>query len=90
MGRPWPEPGQPLFTEQDTEDVFEYFREKELECPGCGHPRDESMDKANQLAYVAEPVRCFACQARDQRAEKWHRAGGDSAGIKFSVISPND
>lgn len=90
MGRPWPQPGEQLFTPQDTADVLEYMREKALECPGCGHPRDESMAKENQHAYDAEPVRCFACAARDRRADRFHKDGGLSAGLKFSITSLND
>lgn len=90
MGRPWPQAGEPLFTDQDTEEILEYFREKALECPGCGHPRDESMAKENQFAYAAEPIRCHACKARDEAAQEWVRKRGDSAGINFSVFRPND
>src|SRR5690606_21194913 len=31
-------------------------------CPGCGEPRHESTDPANENAYtVGPPWRCFAC-----------------------------
>lgn len=45
-------------------------------CSGCGHPLSESMDAANQFAYRAEPVRCFACAAADTAADKQENKSG--------------
>ena len=66
------------------------MREKALECSGCGLPRDETMDRDNQHAYDSDPIRCHACAARDRRAQGFHRDGGDSAGIRFSITKESD
>jgi len=36
-------------------------------CPGCGHPRHESMDKERRGEYAVTTTRCFACQAVGER-----------------------
>ena len=57
-------------------------------CPGCGHPRDESMDKAHQHDYAASSIRCFACKAVSERAEEMRKAAGDQpmpGGIYWSA-----
>ncbi len=36
-------------------------------CPGCGHPRHESMDKEHRGEYAVTTTRCFACQAVGER-----------------------
>lgn len=61
MGGPWPGPGQPLWTEVDREAVFEYLREEKLLCPGCGHPRDETMDPEAEGHFRARSYKCHAC-----------------------------
>lgn len=56
-------------------------------CDGCGQPRSESMDRENEYAYKAEPVRCHACAAL-ARATRDFTAGdhpGSSDGLAFTV-----
>jgi DNA-directed RNA polymerase subunit N (RpoN/RPB10) len=55
--------------------VFEAER-----CTGCGHPLSESMDVANARAYVSPfPMRCHACTAIAERAEKYADTNAPSA-----------
>lgn len=85
MGRPWPRPGEPLFTEEDTEAALEWIRERDLKCPGCGQPRDESMAPENQNRYRAHPIRCHACAARERAAEQRRKQENDPSGLMWSV-----
>lgn len=50
---------------------MEWIEYLNLLCPGCGHPRDESFDPANEDHYDAKPFTCHACHARDRKA--WNR-----------------
>lgn len=53
------------------EDVDEALAFEEFEaenCPGCGEPKIETFDPANEWAYRAVAVACHACAAR-KRAE---------------------
>lgn len=85
MGRPWPQPGEPLWLEDDTEAVLEWMREKALECVGCGLPRDETMDRDNDGAYISEPIKCHACAARDRAADAFTKQEHESYGLMFSI-----
>lgn len=41
-------------------------------CPGCGQPRHESMDPANEHRYHADlPLRCHACTAQVRRVKEY-------------------
>lgn len=61
-------------------------------CPGgCGYPKVESMDVANESRYDAVAVRCFACEARDKAGKKWATdENSDTAGLLFSVVEDAD
>lgn len=85
MGRPWPQSGEPLFTEEDTDAVLEWQREQNLKCPGCGLPRDETMQKEHQGHYKASSLRCHACAERDRAAKEFHSQEHDDAGLFFTV-----
>ena len=61
------------------------MREKALACTGCGLPRDETMAKEAQFAYVSEPIRCHACAARDRAAHDFTRGEHDDAGILYTI-----
>ena len=86
MGRPWPQPGEPLFLEEDTLAVLEWQKEKAAQCPGCGLPRDETMSKeAQDGIYESKPFRCHACAARDRARDEYTKGEHDDAGLMFSI-----
>lgn len=89
MGRPWPQPGEPLFTDDDIEAVLEHIRYQKMLCPGCGMPRDETMHQDAWNEYEGHAVRCQACAARDRRAEFFmkdvSKGRADDAGMFFTV-----
>jgi hypothetical protein len=75
--------GEPWFTEEDTELALEWQREKDLECPGCGLPRDETMQKDHHDHYTASALRCHACAARDRKAKQFTKQEHDDSGLFF-------
>jgi hypothetical protein len=55
-------------------------------CAGCGEPKSESMDPANELAYQGHALRCHACAARDARANEIQEdEQADTTGLFLSV-----
>lgn len=64
MGRPWPGAGEPLFTDEDTAELLDYLADERLICDGCGLPKADTFDPANEFSYRATPLECFACSAR--------------------------
>jgi hypothetical protein len=68
--RPAPVPGVDLlFTEDDTVEILDFLADENLTCIGCGQPKAESFDPANEWAYRAHVLACHAC-ATKRRAEK--------------------
>lgn len=51
-------------------------------CSGCGHPRRESMDPANQRNYQGDSLRCFACEARENEWNRLQQYGANLAGLR--------
>lgn len=58
--------------------------ERDLICPGCGHPLDETTDPDNEGGYRADKVRCHACHAKGMRAETVGE-NDDRHGLLFPV-----
>lgn len=77
-------PGEPAWTQEDT-DLAQALLEVEAEtCPGCGHSRAESMDMATEFEWEAEPVKCHACAAMDRAAANYGRdATWNAAGVRW-------
>jgi hypothetical protein len=67
LGRPWPSPGEPLFTQEDTDWAIALHEQEAAEqadrCPLCGLPKRVCRDIANQNRFKAEPERCHATNA---------------------------
>lgn len=63
MGRPWPQPGEPLFTIEDTEYAIALAEEERDTCPSCGMPKVWCRDPANQFAFVPHEEQCHATYA---------------------------
>lgn len=93
MGRIWPDPKRPdegWFLPEDTDAVLEWQREKDLACPGCGHPRDETMQKNHHDHYTASALRCHACAAKDRKREQFTKQAHDDAGLYFIAKELDD
>jgi hypothetical protein len=63
LGRPWPAPGEALWTDEDRAWALALQAEDAGTCGGCGQPRAESTDPANEGRYSAEAVECHGCVA---------------------------
>ena len=78
--------GEPLWLPNDTEAVFDYLREQAIACPGCGHPRDETMDPKAEEHYRSRSLKCHACAAREREADRFNsQPNVKSAGVYFTV-----
>lgn len=68
-GRPWA-PGEPLWTDDDLDEVLAYRREKAKVCGACGTReedwRDEEGRELTPPPYIPELRRDFGCQALEQ------------------------
>lgn len=83
MGDPWPEPGEPLYRDEDTEEVLAFIEWEGSLCPNCGEPKAECFDKANQYAYVADVLTCHACAAASRATDKVTRTlGADFTNVR--------
>lgn len=76
-GRPWPEPGEPLFLDDDRDAAIALVIDERESCPGCGEPLDVSTDPQSEDAYRADAVRCHACAAQAAAG----RGPSDSTGL---------
>jgi hypothetical protein len=74
-----------LWLTEDTEAVFEYLREVKLSCPGCGNPRDESMDRDMEGAYHSQALVCHACAVRDRKQKQFTSGPHDPSGLYFTA-----
>jgi endogenous inhibitor of DNA gyrase (YacG/DUF329 family) len=72
------------FTEADVAAALEWLDEQAVKCPGCGHPRDETMAEDAFERYDAEPLVCHRCAAIDRSRNAWREAKGDPNGIYFA------
>lgn len=59
LGRPWPQPGEPLWLQGDLDAALSWLHEQRAKCGACGHHYDETTDR--DVEWSAEAVRCHAC-----------------------------
>ncbi|MGA5629794.1 hypothetical protein ACPCTH_33500 [Streptomyces cellulosae] len=76
-------PGQAEWTEEDTALAVEWQRMQDEKCRGCGQPVTESLDDAG--GYETELVRCFACQALEERRAELAKEERPLHGVKTVV-----
>lgn len=77
--------GESLWLREDAEAILEYLREKAMTCPGCGLPRDETMDPAAERHYRSRALRCHACAAREREHQKFAKNPHDAGGLFFTT-----
>lgn len=53
LGRPWPQPGEPLFTDEDTAWAVALGEEERDTCPVCGYPKAVCRDPQYQFPAFA-------------------------------------
>jgi hypothetical protein len=73
LGRPWPQPGEPLFTDEDTAYVIALAQEKRDHCPSCGLLKAVCRHPDYQFAFEVEQDQCHATAALAafQNSEAW-------------------
>lgn len=59
-----------MWLESDTDYVLAWMDYQSSLCSGCGQLKSESMDPANDRAYEAVPIQCFACATKDAEMRK--------------------
>ena len=73
-GRPWPQPGQPLFLPEDRNWALAHAAYKAQvdanRCRLCGLPKDVCRDPANQFEFEVEVERCHATYAMASAQER--------------------
>lgn len=81
LGRPWPQPGEPLFLPDDTDGALELQADEDIRCPR-GHHLDETVGEVGPSIDVDSWV-CEACAAEDgarhAASKDAEHAGGETA-----------
>ena len=81
LGRPWPQPGQPLFLPEDTNWALAHAEYKAqvaaARCHLCGLPKKVCRNPDNQFAFEAEIERCHATYAMASAQERISRGASD-------------
>ena len=54
-------------------------------CSGCGQPRSESMDKANEYHYEPTALRCHGCAAVATESERFSVPTANTKGLMIGV-----
>ena len=65
--------------------MLAYLREKAQLCPGCGLPREETMDPEAEEHYRSRAFRCHACATRERASRKFNGDHSDDAGLYFTI-----
>ena len=80
-GRPWPQPGQPLFLPEDRNWALAHAAYKAQvdanRCRLCGLPKDVCRDPANQFEFEVEVERCHATYAMASAQERVQSKAND-------------
>lgn len=76
--RPVPIPGvDMMFTDEDLDEILDYIEYELTLCNGCGLPKAETFDPANEWAYEPVVLQCAACKTTRHAERKLD----DHAGI---------
>lgn len=75
-------PGQPLWSQTDTDLAVALTTLEAGACSGCGHPRAETYNPEFEFDWRAEALRCHSCATRDREAAK---GGMDTSGLHWTT-----
>ena len=73
-----------MWTSEDTQAVLDYLQERSMTCPGCGLPRDETMDPEADGFFRARALRCHACAAMAREERRFTGQRHDAGGLYFA------
>lgn len=62
------EPGEPLWLDDDTEDVLAFLEYERDLCSGCGQPLTDTLRE--DAVFDAKSVICAGCFAKDHKASQ--------------------
>lgn len=65
-----------MWTHEDVEYALAWQELDADKCGGCGQPRGESFDPANQDQYDVRALVCHACYAREQAFRSYSDGDG--------------
>jgi hypothetical protein len=85
LGRPWPQPGEPLWLDEDREWALALHYVEQDVCPDCRQPWQEATDPKNEGAWTAHLVRCHACHAAARTVGQFETNGGDMRGLHVNL-----
>lgn len=81
LGRPWPAPGESLFTREDTDWAIALAEEERDTCPACGFPKVWCRDPDGQFpAFEPAEEVCGATHrlVMHQESEAWKAKHDDT------------
>lgn len=80
-----PRRGEPLWTDEDRAWAIALLEYEADLCSGCGQPRSETTEAANETKYTTTALRCHGCAAVARESE--HRSGplDDRKGLLIGV-----
>ena len=80
-------PGDPQWTQGDTDMAVALMELEAGTCTGCGLPREQTLaHEGDGFRFTAQPVRCRGCEAMDRESRRHaDMPRWDSAGIRWSV-----
>lgn len=85
LGRPWPQPGEPLWTDDDRGWALALQVVEAQRCPDCGQDWAEASDPENEFAWRGELAKCHACSAAARALSSHEKNGGDTRGLHVHV-----
>lgn len=90
-GRPWPGPGEPLFTDDDMDAALAYQAMQASLCARCNTRPDEWIDPATKRDYDVPPylpvlVECPGCDVKHRAHEDMTRGmHGDTSHLRVEL-----
>lgn len=82
-----PAPGEPVWTEEDTEAALAWQAIQDSTCGGCGNPLAESMNPDNESGYRVTRLVCHGCRAREHAArDDQDTTNADTAGRRYLAV----
>jgi hypothetical protein len=85
LGRPWPQPGEPLWTDEDREWALALAHVEADVCPDCRQPWSDATDAKSEGQWEAHLVRCHACHTAARTVGQFETGGGDMRGLHVNL-----
>jgi hypothetical protein len=87
LGRPWPGPGEPLWTDEDRRKVLEWQADKRSHCSSCGQRQSDWLDEDGKEPrgppFDVVETRCGGCEALGYHRED--AKGSDDGAARHGI-----